>query len=49
MSVRIKATVMLPEMFGNVVDMPTPEILIIENKNGFFTVHADEVVEYFYS
>lgn len=49
MSVRTFATVTLPEMFGTVVDMPTPDILVIETKNGFFTIHAGEVREYFYS
>ncbi len=48
MSVRTLATVCLPEMFGTVVDMPTPELLIIATASGYFTVHADEVREYFY-
>ncbi len=49
MSVRTFATVTLPEMFGTVVDMPTPDVLIIQTKNGYFTVHAIEIREYFYN
>lgn len=47
MSVRIKATTFLPEMFGTVVDMPTPKIYIVQTRNGFFTVHDSEVIEFF--
>lgn len=50
MSVRIKATPFLPEMFGEIVDMPTPMVYVIHNaKNGFVTVHDVEIVEFFYS
>ncbi len=50
MSVRIKATTRLPEMFGTIVgfaSLRNPEILIIENQYGKFTVHDSEIVEFF--
>lgn len=48
MSVRAKATTMRPEMFGTVVDMPTPWCYIIETHDGNkFYVHDSEIVEFF--
>jgi hypothetical protein len=48
MSVRIAVTPFLPEMIGTVVDMPNPDVYVIETKNGFFTIHDSEIVEFFY-
>lgn len=47
MSVRVKATVLFPELFGNVVDMPTPTVYIIDTRYGFLTIHDDEIAEFF--
>jgi hypothetical protein len=49
MSVRTFATVTLPEMFGTVVDMPTPTVYVVMTSKGAFTFHADEIREIFYS
>lgn len=48
MSVRVKATVFLPEMFGTVVDMPQPDVMIVQTSHGYFTIHHTDVAEYFY-
>ncbi len=49
MSVRTLPTVMLPEMIGTVVDMPTPNVYVIQTSKGFFTVHDTEIKEFFYN
>ncbi len=49
MSVMVKATAIRPELFGVVVDLPRPNLLIVETSRGAFTVHDDEVKEYFYN
>lgn len=49
MSVRVKI-INRPEMFGNIVDMPTPTVYVIHNPtHGFVTVHDNEIVEFFYN
>lgn len=48
MSVRVAQTSFRPEMFGTVVDMPTPTVYVIETKShGFVTIHDDEITEFF--
>jgi hypothetical protein len=47
MDVIVNATPFRPEMFGEVVDMPTPQVMIVKTSQGYFTIHADEVREYF--
>ena len=50
MSVRIKASGNLPEMFGTIVGFASPNdptVLLIENHKGTFTIHDDEVIEFF--
>lgn len=47
MSVRIKATAFLPEMFGLVVGMPKPDLYLVENRHGVFTIHDEEIIEFF--
>lgn len=49
MSVMVKATPFRPELFGEVVDMPTKEIMIVRTSQGFFTIHDNEVKEFFYN
>lgn len=52
MSVRTIATAILPEMFGDVVGFASPtndQVLMIKNGNGTFTVHVDEIREFFYA
>ena len=48
MDVLVKATVLYPEMFGTVVDMPTPRVYVIQTRgHGYITVHDDEIAEFF--
>jgi hypothetical protein len=47
MSVMVKATAIRPELFGDVVDMPTKELFIVKTSQGFFTVQDSEIKEFF--
>lgn len=49
MSVRTFATVTLPEMFGTIVDMPTPNLYVVMTSKGAFTFHDSEIREFFYN
>lgn len=49
MSLITNATPFRPEMFGEVIDSPAPDVWIIETPEGRFYVHHEDVREYFYN
>ncbi len=49
MSVRTFPTIFLPEMFGIVIDMPTPDLYVVKTSKGEYSFHADEIREIFYN
>lgn len=48
MAVHAKATATRGVIIGDVIDMPTPTVYIVQTAHGAFYVHDDEIVEFFY-
>jgi hypothetical protein len=48
MRVHVKATSFLPEFFGDVVGMPTPNVYNVKTDKGVFTIHHEEIIRIYY-
>lgn len=49
MAVHAKATATRGAIIGDVIDMPTATVYIVQTANGAFYVHDHEIVEFFYA